>query len=41
MKSFKNNFYRTLNLRKEDKEALKVYTEIKKQIEKSDKKEDK
>ena len=41
MRNFKNKFYRTLNLRKQDKEALKFYTEIKKQINKSDKKEDK
>jgi len=35
----KNNFYRTLNLRVEDKQALKFYTELKKVIEKDDDKE--
>lgn len=34
----KNKFYRTLNLRNEDKQALKFYKTLKKEIEKKEKK---
>jgi len=33
-KNGKDRFYRTLNLNKEDKKALKFYTELKKEVEK-------
>ena len=36
----KNNFYRTLNLRAEDKQALNHYTELKKEMDKDNDKEE-
>lgn len=35
-KNGKNKFYRTLNLDKKEKQALKFYTEIKKEMDKDD-----
>ena len=37
----KDRFYRTLNLDEKEKNALRFYTELKKAVEKSNKKEDK
>ena len=39
-KNGKDKFYRTLNLDKDTKNALRIYTEVKKKVEKSDQKED-
>lgn len=40
-KNGKDKFYRTLNLDNDTKNALRIYNEVKKKVEKSDKKEDK
>lgn len=36
----KDKFYRTLNLNKEDKQALKFYTKLKREVEKENEEED-
>ena len=37
----KDKFYRTLNLDEHEKNALRIYNEVKKKVNKSNKKEDK
>ena len=40
-KNGKDKFYRTLNLDNDAKNALRIYNEVKKKVNKSNKKEDK